>query len=35
MLMEAIRAFLEVAGAVGLAILILVLINMKVRKPWR
>lgn len=35
MLMEAIKAFLEVAGAVGLAILLLVLINVGVRKPWR
>jgi hypothetical protein len=35
MLMEAVKAFLEVAGAVGLAILILVVINMKFRKPWR
>jgi hypothetical protein len=35
MLMEAVKAFLEVAGAVGLAILLLVLINVRVRKPWR
>lgn len=33
--MEAVKAFLEVAGAVGLAILVMVIINMKFRKPWR
>ena len=33
--MDAFLAFLQVAGAVGLAILVLVLINLRVRKPWR
>jgi hypothetical protein len=33
--MDAALAFLQVAGAVGLAILVLVLVNVKVRKPWR
>jgi hypothetical protein len=33
--MDAFLAFLQVAGAVGLAIMILVLINLRVRKPWR
>jgi len=31
--MEAVRAFLEVAGAVGIAILVMVLINVYYRKP--
>jgi hypothetical protein len=33
--MDAALAFLQVAGAVGLAILILVLITVKVKRPWR
>jgi hypothetical protein len=33
--MDAFLAFLQVAGAVGLAILALVLIKLRVRKPWR
>ena len=33
--MDAALAFLQVAGAVGLAILVLVLLNLRVRKPWR
>ena len=33
--MDAFLAFLQVAGAVGLAILVLVLLNLRVRKPWR
>ena len=33
--MDAALAFLQVAGAVGLAILLLVLLNLRVRKPWR
>jgi hypothetical protein len=33
--MDAALAFLQVAGAVGLAILVLVLINLRYRKPWR
>jgi hypothetical protein len=33
--MDAALAFLQVSGVVGLAILILVLINLRVRKPWR
>lgn len=33
--MDALRAFLEVAGAVGIAILVMVIINMQFRKPWR
>ena len=33
--MDAFLSFLQVAGAVGLAILVLVLINLRYRKPWR
>jgi hypothetical protein len=33
--MDAFLPFLQVAGAVGLAILVLVLINLRYRKPWR
>ena len=33
--MDAALAFLQVAGAVGLAIMVLVLLNLRVRKPWR
>jgi hypothetical protein len=33
--MDAFLAFLQVAGAVGMAILVLVLLNLRIRKPWR
>jgi hypothetical protein len=33
--MDALRAFLEVAGIIGVAILVMVLINIQFKKPWR
>jgi hypothetical protein len=33
--MDAFLAFLQVAGVIGLAILVLVLLNLRYRKPWR